>query len=206
MVSNERSYRSSLREERALETRLRIRRSARELFERQGFAATTIAEIAQTAGVATPTVYATFGSKGRLVIEMMEELEELAGAEGAAPMLFAETDPRRQLGLFIGFIRALFERGAPILRAAMDARGDPDVKAMAAVGNGRRLEGTTMLAVGWEAQGALREGVTVDEAAGMLWLLTSAEQFMLAVDDLGWTPDVYEERLVGVLAASLLRG
>ena len=61
-MSTDRPYRSTLREERARETRLRIRKSARRLFAARGFAETTIAQIAKDAGVAPQTVYAVFGS------------------------------------------------------------------------------------------------------------------------------------------------
>ena len=191
-MSTRRPYQSRLRADRSEETRLRIRESARELFERKGFAQTTIAEIAKSAGVAVPTVYATFGSKSGIVIAMMDELEELAGGEEAGRLVLDAPTPREQLHYFLAFVRALFERGGGVLRAAMAAREDPDVQAMARTGNERRLEGARFLATGWSERGALRPEVPPSAAAEQLWLLTAAEHYFHAVDDLGWTPDAYQ--------------
>ncbi len=204
-VSTARPYRSSLRAEQAEQTRLRIRQAARELFERQGFADTTIAQIAETAGVAAPTVYATYGSKGGLVGAMLEELEEAADQAGWEARIRAETDPIRQLQLFVTWIRTLFESGAPVIRAAMDARRDPDVAAMMAQGDANRLGGTTALTAYWQERGALRPGLEPPQAAHTLWLLTSAEQFLLATDQLGWSPAHYEHWLASLAHRAILR-
>lgn len=184
-----------MRAEQAEQTRLRIRQAARELFERQGFAETTIAEIAETAGVAVPTVDATYRSKGGLVGAMLEEIEEGAEQAGWEARIRAETDPVRQLHLFVTWIRTLFENGTPVVRAAMEARSAPDVAAMMAQGDGNRLGGATALAAYWEESGALRPGRDATQAAHTLWLLAAAEQFLLATDQLGWSPDRYERWL-----------
>jgi len=78
-MSTDRTYRSSLRDERALETRSLIRKSARNLFTANGFSETTINEIAQNAGVAPQTIYAVFGSKSGVVAAIFEDLKETAG-------------------------------------------------------------------------------------------------------------------------------
>ncbi len=67
-----RQYNSVRRREQAGETRLRIIRSAYDLFVDQGYGRTTIAQIARTAGVAVETVYATFGSKPKLLHEVWD--------------------------------------------------------------------------------------------------------------------------------------
>jgi TetR/AcrR family transcriptional regulator, regulator of cefoperazone and chloramphenicol sensitivity len=194
-VSTGRPYRSTLRAEQAAQTRLRIRRAARELFQQRGFADTTIAQIAEAAGVAVPTVYATYRSKGGVVGAILEDLEQAADQAGWEERIVAASDPARQLRLFVAWIRAFFESGAPVLRAAMDARSDPDVAAMVARGDANRLAGTTELAAHWAGSGALRPGLAAPEAARSLWLLTSAEQFLLATDVLGWSPEEYERWL-----------
>lgn len=203
-MSTARPYRSSLRAEQAEQTRLKIRQAARERFERQGFADTTIAQIAESAGVAAPTVYATYGSKGGLVGAMLEELEEAADQAGWEARIRAETAPVRQLHLFVTWIRTLFEAGAPVIRAATDARSDPDVAAMMAQGDANRLGGTSELAEYWKECGALRPGLDAPEAAHTLWLLTSAEQFLLATDRLGWSPAKYERWLASLANHAIL--
>lgn len=205
LVSTPRPYRSSLRAEQAKRTRRRIRQAARGLFERQGFADTTIAQIAEAADVAVPTVYAAYRSKGGVVGAMLEDLEETADQTGWEARIRAETDPVRQLHLFVTWIRSLFESGEPVLRAAMAARSDPDVAALMAQGDANRLGGTTALTASWAACGALRPGLEALEAAQTLWLLTSAEQFLLATQQLGWSPARYE-RWLATVARQLLIG
>jgi AcrR family transcriptional regulator len=63
-----------LRERKKLRTRETIARVALELFDRQGFRPTTIAEIAEAADVAPRTVYAYFPAKEELVFPDQEEI------------------------------------------------------------------------------------------------------------------------------------
>ncbi len=202
-MSTRRRYRSELREERARETRLRIRKSARRLFTDKGFVETTVAQIAADAGVSAQTVYASYGSKAAIVGAMLDELEG-AIDEARVDKLKAEQDPRRQLQMFVSTNRTLFEQGAPILRAAFAASGDPDVAAMGRRGDDNRREGTRQLARRWAAVGALRSGLKEKDAADRFWLLTSPEQFLLAIDRLSWTPARYHRWLVSLLETELL--
>ncbi len=203
-MSTSRPYRSTLREERARETRLRIRKSARRLFAARGFSKTTIDQIADDAGVAPQTIYAVFGSKGGVVAEMLEDLEESAGIDAWVAKMTAEGDPHRQLRLFVSMNRSLFEKGAPILRAAMAARSEPEVAALAERGDANRRSGTTQLTQMWSRDGALRKELKPADAAERLWLLTSVEQYLLAIDVLGWSPDRYEQWLGDLLDHELL--
>ncbi len=203
-MSTRRRYRSELREERARETRLRIRKSARRLFTDKGFVETTVAQIAADAGVSTQTVYASYGSKAAIVGAMLDELEEAVDRAARVDKLKTEQDPRRQLQMFVSTSRTLFEQGAPILRAAFAASGDPDLAAMARRGDDNRREGTRQLARRWAAVGALRPGLKEKDAADRFWLLTSPEQFLLAIDRLSWTPARYHRWLVSLLETELL--
>lgn len=59
-----------LRERKKLATRRAIRRAALALFEAQGYAATTVEQIAQAADVAPVTVYRYFGTKEATVVSV----------------------------------------------------------------------------------------------------------------------------------------
>ncbi len=203
-MTGSRPYRSTLRDKRARETRLQIRRSARELFAARGFAGTTIAQIAEEAGVSLQTVYAVFGGKAGIVGAMLEDLDQSADQDAWLARIAAEENPRRQLRLFASFNRTLFEAGAPIFRAIMAARTEADVAAVAERGDRKRREGTSQLVAVLASKGALREGLKPRDAADRLWLLTSAEQYMLAADGLSWSPSRYERWLGDLLEAELL--
>ena len=203
-MSTDRPYRSTLREERAEETRRRIRSAAHDLFAEVGFTETTIVRIADRAGVAPQTVYAVFGSKGGIVAAMIEAAEESADYATRIGEMLAEEDPHRQLQLFVTWIRRLFETGGDVFRAALQAKHDPDVAPLAERGDANRREGTRKLVGLWAAKGVLRNGLNPEDAAERLWLLTSVEQYFKAIDGLGWNGDEYEEWLGGLLDRELL--
>ena len=62
-VKPRRTYHSTRRTQQASQTQRDIVEAARQLFLKQGYAATSIAQIALTAGVSVEAIYATFGSK-----------------------------------------------------------------------------------------------------------------------------------------------
>src|SRR5215831_4760148 len=71
MTRSVKSYNSPLREEQAKRTRARILAAARQTFRDKGYGATTLADIAKAAGVAEPTVRATFKTKPNLVEHLL---------------------------------------------------------------------------------------------------------------------------------------
>ncbi|HEX4984291.1 MAG TPA: helix-turn-helix domain-containing protein, partial [Ilumatobacteraceae bacterium] len=101
-----RSYSSAVRQEQAARTRTRIVEAAGALFEANGYARTTIREIAEQADVASDTVYAVFGSKARVLTALIDA--RLApGADVANVMdrpearaVRDEPDQHRQVHLF----------------------------------------------------------------------------------------------------------
>lgn len=203
-MSSDRSYRSSLRDEQARQTRLRIRQAAHELYASRGFSATTITDIADRAGVSPATVYAAFESKAGLVVAMLEDMEESVGISEHLREVFEEADPRQALKMFVSSHCDLFESSADILRAAMRAIEDPDVAALAAEGDGHRREVIDRLASRWKQAGILRRGLTPQAAADRLWLLTTVEGYLNAVDRLGWAREEYEAWLVDLAETELL--
>src|SRR3982074_172775 len=66
-VKTKRRYDSPRRRDQAAATRREILEAAQPLFERQGYAATTMAAIASEAGVALKTVYVAFETKSGLL-------------------------------------------------------------------------------------------------------------------------------------------
>jgi len=86
-----------------------------DLFASQGFAETTVAMIAKRAKVATPTVYATFGSKAAIV----GGLEAEANRDRWGARIQAEPDPLLKLGLYAAFLRQLYANGRDAWAAAV---------------------------------------------------------------------------------------
>src|SRR5215475_10904619 len=76
-------YHSPRRAEQAVATRRAVLDAARELFIEQGYAVTTVADIARRARVAVDTVYATVGRKPALLREVLETA--ISGSDQAVP-------------------------------------------------------------------------------------------------------------------------
>lgn len=203
-MSSDRPYSSSLRDEQARQTRLKIRQAARELYASQGFTRTAIADIADRAGVSPATIYAAFDSKAGLVVSMLEDMEENIGIGDQLREVFDEADPYQLLKMFISVHCDLFKNSADVLRAAMRAIEDPGVAALVAQGDSHRRQVIDWLTSRWQEAGILRQGLTPQAAGDRLWLLTTVEGYLSAVDRLGWTLEEYETWLADLAERELL--
>src|SRR4249920_1645357 len=104
-VKPTRRYDSPRRRQQASATRSDILAAAQRLFERQSYAATTMAAIAAEAGVALKTVYVAFETKSGVLRGLWNLL--LRGDQDDAPIaerrwyreVIDESDPERQLRL-----------------------------------------------------------------------------------------------------------
>lgn len=188
-------------------TRERIATAARRLFARDGYAATTIEAIAREAGVAVPTVYATFGSKRAILLSLLDAMEAEGGVEQLHEWTAAATaDPARQVRAWVTFSRRFFERGLDLLEIARAAgTADPDIRAVSREGDRRRREAARAQLRGWAKLGALRPSLDKREAADLLWTLLSPEVFRLLVVECKWSGARYERWLVAELGALLRR-
>jgi TetR/AcrR family transcriptional regulator, regulator of autoinduction and epiphytic fitness len=201
-----RSYESPKRRERAAATRRQIVASARRLFTARGYAATTIDAIAEQAGVAPPTVYATFGSKRAVLLALLDQME----ADADLPALrrdlrAAAADPHRQLGTLVDFEVRLYERAADVLAIVRGAgQADADLTELWQRGEGRRRAGLAPIVRGWRRHGALRDGLTARQAVDVLWSLTGADAYRLFVEECGWSGRQYRDWLTHTLAALVL--
>ena len=211
-VKSTRSYSSPLRAAQAQETRRRVMAAARELFLEQGYPATTVAAVARRADVSADTIYSRFGTK----VALLKEVLDLAvgGDDRDVPLLErsdpqamrAEHDQRRQLAMFAAGMTAQLERIRPlddVLRSA--AAVDPAAAELRDDLQLRQRRAAMRTIVSWvAANGPLRELLTEDDAAAMVWTLTSPEVHGMLRDASGWTRKRYEQWLRETLTSSLL--
>lgn len=201
-----RRYHSTIRQEHAEHTRCRIRDAARKLFSQRGFAGTTVRSIAEEAGVAEPTVYATYGSKSTILAALLESIEDEAGiGELNARIVEHSDDPIRQLGLIVSFDRRIFELADGLFDSAQQSGSSaPEMIDLSVGGRARNRAGKAALAEALAAQGLLRPGLSVEDAADIAATLSSHEVYRLLVVDSGWTADHFEEWLIAALRQQLL--
>lgn len=201
---------SSSRAERARKTRRRMRDSARSLFVAQGYASTTMAAIASGAEVAVQTLYYTFQTKGKLLIEVVEVAA--AGDDSPVPVpqrewfreMMAATNPQRVLALLVEHGTEIYERVAHLWPAIDAAIADPDVaRYWEGVATGRR-NAQRGLAVRLADLGALKPGLEIQQAADLLDLLAGHAPYRSLVQDAGWPVADYRSWLFTTLVAQLL--
>lgn len=208
-----RRYDSPRRREQAAETRRAILLAARDLFERQGYAGTSVAAVAAGAGVAVKTVYLAFGTKSGVLRGLWNLL--LRGDEGDAPVaerswyreVLDERDPTRQLRLNARNARAVKLRIAPVLevvRAA--AASDADIASLweRIQSDFHANQGAVVESLA--AKGALAPGLGVERATDILWALNHPDVWQLLVGRRGWSADEWERWFADAAAAQLLRG
>lgn len=203
-----RPYASQLRREQAALTRARILDAAAALFTEQGYPATTVRAIADHAGVAVDTIYATFGSKPRVLTALIDQRLAPGGDTSVldtpeARAVRDEPDPRRQLELFGHHIAAISERVRPIseiLRIA--AATEPEVAPIYAEMETHRARNMRQFAEWIATSGPLR--VDVERAGEIIWALASPDTARLLCDVRGWTTEELGDWLADTLARTLL--
>jgi AcrR family transcriptional regulator len=205
--SPKRRYDSTKRRESAEQTRLRIAQSGRMLFGQLGYGATSIEAIANHAGVAVPTFYATYGSKRTLLFALLDAADANANVIVLKDALrHAAADPRRQLSLLVSFSRRLYEQSADLIEVARSAGSmEPDLAAIWVEGEQRRLRGVAPIVRSWAVAGALRKPLSERDALDILWSLIGADNYRLFVIERGWPPKRYEKWLTATLRMLLLR-
>ncbi len=196
---------SRARAVRAADTRRRILQAAERLFAAQGFGEATVTAIAREAGVAAPTVYATYGSKAALLQALLSGLEARVDAEQWLARIRADGDPVDRLTAFAQWSRRLYSEGTPMIRAAYRASGDPAVAQLHDEGDRRRRQWLTALVESMHGDGVLDPGLGVREAVDRAFVLSSPVVYLGCVDDCGWSADTYERWLSRLLTDQLLR-
>ncbi len=211
-VKPARPYRSPRRQQQAAATRRDVLQAAKVLFERHGYAATTMAAIADEAGVALKTVYLAFGTKSGLLRALWHLL--LRGDADDAPVaerawyqqMIEERDAERQLRLNARNSRAAKQRIGGILeviRAA--ATGDEEAQAL-----WQRIEteyhaNQHAVVESLHRKNALRPELDLDRAADILWTINHPSQWQLLVGIRGWSANEFEEWCAQLACAQLLR-
>ncbi|MGB7961429.1 MAG: helix-turn-helix domain-containing protein [Propionicimonas sp.] len=208
------------RAERALSTRRRMVRAAYDLFCQDGYLGTTIAAVAERAGVAVPTMYYSFGTKANL----------LDAALGAAVIGFDRwtvTPPDPQvadlmpmntwwapfheaptshdaLALFVQSGAQILRRVAPLMPAMHGAAGDADAAHVVRIAFERQADSYrhTLAVVASKAPG-LRPGIDVEAGTDALLGLFSAEVYH-TLSGRGWTHQRCTAFFQELLAAHLL--
>ena len=197
-----RAYDAPRRREQAAATRQAVLARARELFEREGYPATSVAAIAETAQVTPRTVYLGFETKAGLLRAIWNRA--LRGEHDGTPVadqrwfqeVLNEPDPERTLRLNARNSRRFKERSTKLLQVVRDAA--PLEPAIAELWGRIQVEyhANQLAVVRSLGQGALRPGLGERRAADIIWSLNHPNTWIQLSVLRGWTPAQYE-RWVG---------
>ncbi|MGV1037056.1 MAG: TetR/AcrR family transcriptional regulator [Candidatus Nanopelagicales bacterium] len=206
-----RRYDSSRRKASADQTRAAILVAARDLFTERGYAATTVAAIADEAGVAVDTLYATVGKKPEVFGELIELA--LSGVDVPVPALERDYVKRinqvatadEKLALYAAAVTSIQGRLAPLFVVFREgAAADPAVARLWNQISQRRAKNMRMLAAELRGTGKLRQDLTDDQVADIIWSMNSADFYTALVTERGWEPEGYREFLVDAWSRLLL--
>ena len=210
-TSPKRKYDSSRRQAQARQTRRQIAESARALFYERGYSGTTIRAVAQGAGVATETVYATFGSKRQVLWHLMDisvggddQPVRLLDRPGPQAVL-RDTDQHRQILMFSRGIADILARVAQlfeVLRVA--AKDDKVLRDLLQNLIRERMENMTAFVEHLARNGGLWGGMEVPAAAEIVWTMTSPDVYLLLARDRGFSKEQYAAWLEAILSRLLL--
>lgn len=189
------SYNSPRRQQAAAATREAIIEAAQELFACQGYARTTVAQIAEAAQVAANTVYMSVGGKPQLLAAITEGGTGDPDVAETLTAVALATDPAEVIRLTAAGTRRVNQRRAKAVAVLLDsAQADPAAAEMlrATVRQYRDALGT--LARRLEDLGAV-EPPELNRAADVFWYLFGWTSWRILITDLGWSWDDAEQWL-----------
>jgi len=204
-----RSYDASRRREAAERTRLAILAAARALFVEHGYAGTSVQQIAARAGISVDTVYASVGRKPQLLLAV----HDMALAEGAAPVPAEQRDYVRavqaaptliaKIETYANALARVLPRTVPLMDALREAGArDPECAALHRSVSERRAGNMRLLAAELRSTGEVRDDLSDDDIADLVWSLNSPEFFGL-VASRGRDPQQYAVLVTDVLCRTL---
>jgi AcrR family transcriptional regulator len=191
-------------------TQTAIVAAAARLFAERGYQETSVADIAREAGVALQTVYNAVGAKRDVLFRVLEHAA--AGEEAPTPVQVfmqergaREPDPRRLIALMVDFFAGALERTAPARRMIRQAAAlDAEVDRRERQGAVARRQHYGIAASQLQERGGLREGVTREQAAAVIFAVAHPDVYRSLVEDGGWSLAEWRAWATATLEGALL--
>jgi AcrR family transcriptional regulator len=199
-----RAYEQRARAEEAERTRMKIIEAVFERLREAPAERVSIDRIARMAGVARSTVYAIFGSRSGLFDAVGRELAARSGYE---LLVDAKYQPAARDHLRVGFRAAseMFAANRDIYRAlrSMAQLDEGAVGGLVKKMDEERAAGMTRLVGRLAEQGALRDGLSGEDAAHIMMVLSSFESFDLLYTGRGLSTERTIELLIEAAEGAL---
>ena len=187
-------------------TRQSVVEAARTLFAANGYEQTTVPSIAREARVSAATVYAQCGGKEGLLRTLMDmwtrsDLVTRIIADCAA----ATTGHAKLTALADGYVE-LYAADDDIIRIVTRAAASaPPAADFVGIADQRHHEALAVIVQGIEDVGDLADGLSVDDAARIIFFHFRHAQFVLAVETFGWGVDRTRRWILERVEAAVLK-
>ncbi len=192
------------RRERSRATHWKIVEAAHRLFSTQGYAATTMAQVAEAAGVAVQTVYFVFHTKPALLARAIDFAvmgrDDPRPPEGQ-PWYLAMTDApgiEEALRHLVSGVGEIMPRVIPLNLAAR-ASDDPELARVMAESEAWRADGYRDILEILRTKAPLRAGLDPERAAHLLLFFVGEDAYHVLVDTYGWPHDDWVDWCVATL-------
>lgn len=188
------------RREQARRTKLRILAAARDVFATKGYHGATMAEIAERAGVAVQTVSYFFGTKPRLLSDLIGAAVVGAINPGDDPVepersdwfarALSEQDGRIALASLVEGGIPVFARASAVADVArVAALTDADVEAVYRSSEHHRHAQFGRIVQSLADHGTLRDDLTVATATEILVTVFSPQVYLTCTTERGWSDE-----------------
>lgn len=198
------------RRERAKATQRRIVKAAYTLFSEQGYAPTTMAQVAEAAGVAVQTVYFAFNTKAALLSRAYqfavggEPQPRIPQEQPWYAAMAAEPDILQALRHLVTGVGEIMRRVTPLyLMVRVAADEDPDAARMMASNEHLRANGYREVLEVLRAKAEFRLGLTLERGTDLLLLFVGMDVYHSLVDRRGWSHEEWIDWTVSVVAEQI---
>ena len=208
MTNVKRPYAAPVRVEQAAETRRRVLQAAAAAFGSNGWAGTTLADIARTAGVTPQAVHLSVGAKAELLIAAVGQA--VAGDAPGVPLMerepfraaFAEgVDLAERAQAVAAGARAMYERAGTLFLVLVQAAPvNPAVAELWESARAARLSYCRQLV---ETILGRRKKAHADRVTDILFVLSGPRVYADLVVDRHWAASTYEKWLSETIESTL---
>lgn len=185
-------------------TRERILSAARELAEQDDGGVPSMSELARAVGISRQALYLHFPDRAALLLALVAHVDEREELQAGLAAVQAAPDAAGQIRAWAQMQAWRNPRIAPLARALDQAR-HTDQAASAAwqdrVGN--RMRGAAAIITRLREEGQLHPSWNTQEAAALLWELTSFRVWDDLVNESRLTPDRYVEIVTAAALTTL---
>lgn len=180
--------------------------ATRSLIEEHGFESTTMAAVAECAGVSRRAVYLHFSNRAELFTALLQHLGEAENLGGSLQKVWDAPDSVAAVTEWARHLARAHPRIMGVARATEQVRRtDADAAAVRESIMKRWRMGCRRLA-GWLAEeGRLADDWTVDTAADMMWALMSWDVLEGLLVDRGWSRKKYGDHMATLLTSTFVK-